>query len=70
MKTVEVQGMNCGHCVKKITQAINRLDPQAVVKVDLSNRQVNIDHCHLPDEKIENAINEAGYIVASQIHEA
>lgn len=70
MKTIEVKGMNCGHCVKKITQAINQADPDANVKVDLARGQVSIAQCDLTNERIERAINEAGYTTARWVHEA
>lgn len=70
MKTIEVKGMNCGHCVKKITLAINKVDPDAVVKVDLTQGHVSVAQCNVTDESIENAINEAGYTAASWVHHA
>jgi copper chaperone len=70
MKTIEVKGMSCGHCVKTITQAITRLDPGANVNVDLARGQVSIAQCNLPEEKIERAIREAGYTTARWVHEA
>lgn len=70
MKTVEVKGMSCGHCAKKITQAINQADPDANVKVDLGRGQVSIAQCNLPNEKVERAIREAGYTTARWVHEA
>lgn len=67
MKTIEVKGMNCGHCVKTITQAITRIAPDANVNVDLARGQVSIEQCNLPNERIEQAINDAGYTTASWI---
>ena len=67
MKTIEVKGINCGHCVKTITLAITRIEPDANVNVDLARGQVSIAQCNLPNEKIERAINEAGYATSNWI---
>ena len=32
-----VEGMTCGHCVRTVTQAIQAVDPHALVDVDLSS---------------------------------
>jgi copper chaperone len=30
----QVQGMTCGHCERAVTQAVQRVDPAAEVKID------------------------------------
>lgn len=55
-----VADMTCGHCVKSITQAVQRAVPGAAVEVDLSAHRVTVS----PAEQaaaIEAAIREAGY---------
>jgi copper chaperone len=60
----QVQGMSCGHCVKAVTQAVQALDPQAVVQVDLPNGKVQVQSQQ--DRKaIAQAIEEEGYKVAA-----
>jgi copper chaperone len=34
---LKVTGMTCGHCVRAVTQAIERADPSARVAVDLAS---------------------------------
>lgn len=65
MKQVfSVQGMNCGHCVKAVTQAVQQLDPQAQVQVDLPAQTVEV-HSTQPREAIAAAIADQGYPVAA-----
>ena len=41
-QTFTVQGMTCGHCEKAVTRAIQKLDPQAEVKIDRAANQVDV----------------------------
>ncbi len=43
MYTFNVNGMGCGSCVNKITQAIKNQDHEAKVIVDLSSRLVTVE---------------------------
>lgn len=64
MKQVfDVQGMTCKHCVKAVTQAVQQLDPQARVQVDLETRQVEVESGQTR-EAIAKAIADEGYAVA------
>lgn len=64
MKQVfDVQGMTCKHCVKAVTQAVQQLDPQARVQVDLDTRQVEVESGQTR-EAIAKAIADEGYTVA------
>lgn len=56
--------MSCGHCVRAITQAIQALDPQAQIQVNLAQATVNIESS-LTQAAIAAAIEEAGYAVQS-----
>lgn len=35
IKTIEVKGMSCNHCVQSVTQALSGIEGVANVKVDL-----------------------------------
>jgi copper chaperone len=39
----EVEHMSCGHCVRTITNALQRLDPAAKVEVDLAAKRVVVE---------------------------
>lgn len=62
---IKVDGMSCGHCVKRVTNTINELDGISSVDVSLSEKTVTVEYddtkASLKD--IEEAINEAGYDV-------
>ena len=61
---LQVKGMSCQHCVKGVTLAIQALDPQAQVQVDLPNGQVQVQ-THLPREAVAAAVTDEGYEVAA-----
>lgn len=63
-QTFQVQGMSCGHCVRAVTQAVQQLDPQARVEVQLERGQVEVDSTQ-PRAEIAKAIAEEGYQVAA-----
>jgi len=63
-QTFTVTGMTCGHCEKAVTQAIKTLDPQAQVRIDRQQNQVNVESAE-PREAIAQAIAEEGYKVAA-----
>ncbi|RYI13663.1 MAG: copper chaperone [Acetobacteraceae bacterium] len=60
----DVKGMTCGHCEKAVTNAILQLDPQAQVRIDRANNQVEVD---TPQSRgsLAAAIREEGYQVAA-----
>ncbi|UZD54377.1 heavy-metal-associated domain-containing protein [Caldimonas aquatica] len=58
----EVQGMSCGHCVRAVTQAVQKLDGQARVEVDLARGRVTVD-TGAAREAVVQAIESEGYRV-------
>ncbi|MDA7419141.1 cation transporter [Xenophilus arseniciresistens] len=58
----QVQGMSCQHCVRAIEDALQTLDAQAAVRVDLSTGRVDV-RSGQPREALAAAIAEAGYQV-------
>jgi copper chaperone len=64
--TLTVKGMNCGHCTKTITQAILKIDPQAVVETNIPEQLVTITSS-LQASALSAAVTEAGYdVIATQ----
>lgn len=61
-QTFNVTGMTCGHCEKAVTNAIKRLDPQAVVVIDRSQNKVDVQSNQAHDA-LAKAIAEEGYAV-------
>jgi copper chaperone len=57
-----VQGMSCSHCVQAVTGAVQALDPQAQVKVDLPTGKVEVLSAQ-DRAALARAIREEGYTV-------
>jgi copper chaperone CopZ len=66
MIEMHVEGMNCNHCVSKVTRSVREIDPNASVDVDLKGRTVRVQSGAAP-EQITSAITEAGYPVTACI---
>lgn len=58
----QVAGMSCGHCVRAVEEAVQGVDAQAQVKVELAQGQVQVESTQ-PREALAAAITEAGYTV-------
>jgi copper chaperone len=64
---LKVKGMSCQHCVMSVTRALNQLEGIQNVQVDLQKGEVRFDNTKaLALNRIEKAIEEAGYEVISQ----
>lgn len=61
MITFDVQDMSCGHCVQSITQAVQALDAQARVQIDLASHRVHIEPATADAAALGQAISEAGF---------
>ncbi|KAB2900923.1 MAG: heavy-metal-associated domain-containing protein [Burkholderiaceae bacterium] len=62
--TLQVQGMTCGHCERSVTQAVQRVDPDATVHIDRAQGQVVVESDE-PRTALAAAIAEEGYTVAA-----
>ncbi|AKJ68767.1 hypothetical protein PATSB16_28820 [Pandoraea thiooxydans] len=60
MMQFQVEGMSCSHCVKAVTQAVQALDANAKVDVDLAAGSVRVESQRAAGD-IAAAITEAGY---------
>ncbi|HBC02101.1 MAG TPA: copper resistance protein CopZ [Pseudomonas sp.] len=65
MQVFNVSGMTCSHCERAVTQAIQALDPQAQVQVqvDLAAGTVQVQSS-ASEQAIRQAISEEGYQVS------
>lgn len=57
----DVPDMSCGHCVAALTRAVQAVDPQARVDIDLAARRVHIEPATADATTLATAIREAGY---------
>lgn len=55
--------MTCGHCVKTVTETVQRVDAHAKVAVDLASHKVRIES-QQPAEPFRAALTEEGYAPA------
>lgn len=62
LQNFQVQGMTCQHCVRAVEDAVQTLDAQATVTVDLSTGQVAVQS-QQPREALAAAMSDAGYRV-------
>lgn len=65
MISFEVTDMTCGHCVASITRAVQALDAQARVQVDLAAHRVDIDGASADAALLKAAISDAGFTPVS-----
>jgi copper chaperone len=55
--------MTCGHCVRAVTETVQRVDPQAQLQVDLPAHRVRIES-QQPQQAFSAALTEEGYAPA------
>jgi copper chaperone len=60
METFKLPDMTCGGCARKVTQALQRVDPACQVQVDLPAQQVQVQS-QQPREPLAQALREAGF---------
>lgn len=60
MQHYRVEDMTCGHCASTITRAVQGVDAQARVEIDLAAKSVKVE-TDAPAEAIHAAIADAGY---------
>ena len=60
MHTFKVEAMSCGHCAASVTRAVQGVDAQAKVQVDLAQGRVQVESTASTDA-LARAIVEAGY---------
>jgi copper chaperone len=65
MSTIELKlpTMTCSHCVRTVSQTVQRVDAAAEVAVDLPAKTVRIESSHARQE-FERALSEEGYAPA------
>lgn len=64
-KTLQVQGMTCGHCKKAVEGAVKELDGVSSAEVNLEAGSVDVayDESKVNVESMKEAIEEQGYDV-------
>ena len=63
-KEILVEGMSCGHCVKRIENALKELEEVESVLVSLEDKKAEIVlKEQVSDDKLKEVIEDAGYDV-------
>ncbi len=60
MLSFQIPAMSCGHCVRAVTEAVQALDAQAQVTVDLPQQVVRVEST-AAREALVARLTEAGY---------
>ncbi|MFP5434857.1 heavy-metal-associated domain-containing protein [Sphingomonas sanxanigenens] len=58
----KVQGMTCGGCARGVTNALQRVDANAVVNIDLARKTVSVNST-ADVQQLKQAIEKAGFAV-------
>jgi Cu+-exporting ATPase len=66
MYQLTVDGMSCAHCTGRVTKAVQAIDREAKVDIDLATRRVTIDST-ASLATLADAIDEAGYPVVERV---
>jgi copper chaperone len=56
----DIPDMSCGHCVSIITKAIQELDEDAMISIDLPGKKVKVQTA-VDRQTVASALTEAGY---------
>ena len=63
---INVEGMHCGGCEKRIQNAVSDIDGVESVEVSLENKNAKITcNKEWSDDKIKEAIKEEGFVVVN-----
>ncbi len=63
-KEILISGMTCGHCVKRVENALFEIDGVHSVVVSLDEKRASIEaDDKIEDQLIKDAIDDIGYIV-------
>jgi copper chaperone len=62
-KQLSISGMSCGHCVRAVREALERLDGVDVLDVQIGRAEIEYDPNRLDAAVINEAVEEEGYPV-------
>jgi copper chaperone len=62
MRTINIKGMSCQHCVKAVTKALSEITGIKDVQVDLARGEAAFDEARpIDQELLRERIKQAGY---------
>lgn len=65
-KEIVIEGMSCSHCVKRITEALNKIPNVSKVNVEVGKAIIELNE-NIDDKDLKNVIEEVGYKVSEII---
>lgn len=64
VKTIEIDGMSCMHCVKKVEEALKKVKDVKKVEVSLEEKKAIVTmKQEIANEELKNTIEDLGYHV-------
>ena len=62
-KEFKIEGMSCGHCVMAVKKELQKINNLKIDNVEIGSAKVEFDENQIDNQKIIDAIEEAGYKV-------
>jgi len=56
-----IEGMHCGGCVSRVTNALGKLDGVEVHRVEVGSAEVVYDEARVAPEAVAEAVNRIGF---------
>ena len=63
---LSIEGMHCGGCVRRVTDALGKIDGVEVSSVEVGSARMTFDPERATVEKIAGAVNKIGFTVRSE----
>ena len=60
-RTLKIQGMSCGHCVKALKKELEKIEGLTVLSVEIGSAKVSWNGKEIDDKVLAAAVNEAGF---------
>ncbi|MBI4890959.1 MAG: heavy-metal-associated domain-containing protein [Acidobacteria bacterium] len=63
--SLAIEGMHCGGCVNRVTNALNKLEGVTVRSVQVGSASVEFDSGKLSEQSILDAVNKLGFTASA-----
>lgn len=62
-REIKIEGMSCEHCVKRITDALLKMEGVTNVEIDLEKKIALVESNNVSSDALSNKIDDLGYEV-------
>lgn len=63
-KIISIEGMSCGHCAGRVTDALGKIDSVENVNVNLVEKNATVELSqNVEDIQLKEAVHAVGYVV-------